>query len=71
MSIVPHVAMSLDINTRDSPRLQSFAAYSGKTYGEGSQHGVNVEFDLRRFVIVVQQLVHSKWGHGRTAPADL
>lgn len=50
-------------------QLQSFAAYSGKTYGEGSQHGLNVEFDLRRFVTAVDQLIRSQ--RGQTILEDL
>ena len=39
---------------------QNISAYSGKTYGEGSQHGLNVEFDFRRFISAVDQLMRSK-----------
>jgi hypothetical protein len=36
------------------------SAYSGKTYGEGSQHGLNVEFDFRRFAVVVEQMMKKR-----------
>jgi hypothetical protein len=48
------------ISTRHSA-LQNISAYSGKTYGEGSQHGLSVEFDLRRFISVVHEL--KRGGH--------
>lgn len=51
------------ISTRHSA-LQNISAYSGKTYGEGSQHGLSVEFDLRRFISVVHELLDSKRGGG-------
>ncbi len=53
-----------------SRRRQNISAYSGKTYGEGSQHGLNVEFDLRRFAVAVEQLL-KKRGGGGAPPEDL
>jgi hypothetical protein len=44
----------------DAHPLQNLSAYSAKTYGEGSQHGLNVEFDFRRFAVVVQQLINDR-----------
>lgn len=51
--------------------LQNVSAYSGKFYGEGSQHGLHVEFDFRRFIIVVDELLHSKRGGNHVVPEDL
>jgi hypothetical protein len=57
---------------------QNVSAYSGKTYGEGTQHGLNVEFDLRRLIIAIDQLMRSKRvreseskGGGHLMPDDL